>query len=311
VMPGAPDVSIVVVNRNTRQLVAECLASVFEDAGGSHLGIEIIAVDNASTDGSPAMIAEQFPTVRLIRNVENLGYADGSNQGIRAARARHVFLLNSDTVVRPGTLETLVRFLDANADVGGAAPKLLNPDGTIQRSCWPFPLKALLGDLFLAYRLGMLDDYRSWDHRHDRQVDWVSSAALMVPRRVFDEVGMLDERFFYGADVEWAYRATKAGYRFMSLSRPEVVHHGRGSREWEGDPRFDGGPTVQARYFQKHHGALGLFLFRFSLIAGNFPRLLFWEVAHRLRMSPEADHRRTMCRRLIASALDLQPGAHP
>jgi GT2 family glycosyltransferase len=127
---------------------------------------------------------------------------------------------------------------------------------------------------------------------------------MMIPRRVLDEVGLLDEDFFYGSDVEWARRAAKAGYRFLSLSDGEVVHHGKGSRQGQHQlpPQFAGGPAVQALYYRKHHGLLGVLLFRCLLIAGSLPRLILWEIVHLLGRSHEADDKRAMFRRLIAAA---------
>lgn len=307
-----PDVSIVIANWNTRQLLRDCLASVYDDLADGPLSGEVIVVDNGSTDGSAAMVAEQFPQVRLIRNHENRGYAQAGNQGIVEARGRHIMLLNSDTVVRRGTIESMVRYLDAHSGLAGVAPRLLNADGTIQRSCWPFPMKALLANTFSLYRLGILDDYRSWDHADDRQVDWISHAALMIPRRVFDAVGLLDEHFFYGVDFEWAHRAARAGYRFLSLSRGAVVHFGGGSQQNERAGGVTGGVAahplfvaVHALYFRKHYGTLGVFVYRLILVAGGLPRLLLWELVHLVRSSQEADRRRVLFRHLVASALKL------
>lgn len=298
-----PDVSVIVVHRNTWGLVRDCLVSVLEDAARSGLEVEVIVVDNASTDGSPERIAEQFPQVRLIRNTHNAGYAAGTNQGVRASTGRNLLLLNSDTVVRPGALREMCAALDARADLGGVAPKLLNPDGTIQPSCWLFPLRALAVQVFGLARLGLVDDYRSWDHRRDREVAWVSSAALMVPRRVFDRVGPFDEAFFYGVDTDWCHRAARAGYRFLSLARAEVVHHGKGSRQGPLDLRFAGGPQVQERYVRKHYGRWGVVLFRALLVIGALSRLVAWEVSHRLRPGRTTDERRMLYRRLLAFAL--------
>ncbi|HKV45502.1 MAG TPA: glycosyltransferase family 2 protein [bacterium] len=300
------DLTIIIVNWNTRQLLQGCLTSLHPVLASSHLTVEVIVVDNGSTDGSREMVAEQFPQVRLIANHENRLYAGANNQGIAAAKGRYLLLLNSDTIVNPGALEVMIRRLDANPKLAGVAPKLLNPDGTIQRSCWPFPLKAALGNAFGLYSLGVLDDYRSWDHRYDRLVDWLSSACLMVPRRVFDDVGLLDERFFYGVDVDWAHRAAKAGYRFMALADAEVVHLGKGSQRGVAVPFLTDGPTGGPLYFRTHYGGLGVLLFRTLLVIGSLPRWLVWEVIHRWKPSREANDRCAMLRYLVASALGLR-----
>ncbi len=297
------DVSVIIVNYNTWHLLRDCLASVCADAQASGLQVEVIVVDNGSTDGSPELVAQHFPQVRLIRNARNVGYAAGTNQGIRVSTGRNVLLLNSDTLVRPGVLREMCAKLDARQDLAGVAPKLVNPDGTVQQSCWLFPLRALLVHVFGLGRLGLVDDYRSWDHRRDREVPWVSSAAILVPRRVLERVGLLDEEFFYGVDTDWCHRAARMDYRFLSLASAEVVHYGRGSRQGPLDPQFAGGPQVQERYIRKHYGRWGVILFRGLLFLGALPRLVAWEVRHRLRQDPTADARRTVYRRLLAYAL--------
>ncbi|MDR7415117.1 MAG: glycosyltransferase family 2 protein [Armatimonadota bacterium] len=297
------DVSVVVVNHNTRELLHGCLTSVLEDARRSGLKVEVIVVDNASTDGSPEWVAQHFPDVLLLRTQQNLGYSAGNNLGIRRSRGRNVLLLNSDTVLRPGALREMCAKLDARADLGAVAPKLLNPDGSVQQSCWRFPLKALLINALGLGRLGLVDDYRRWDHRTDREVEWVCSAAVMVPRRAFERVGLLDEDFFYGADTDWCHRAARAGLRFLSLSRAEVVHHGRGSRTGPLDPRFVGGPPVQEKYVHKHYGKMGVLLFRLLLLLNALPRAVILELLHRLRPGSALRERRELYRRLLSFAL--------
>jgi len=297
------DVSVVIVNYNTWPLLRDCLASVFADAAESGLQVEVVVVDNGSTDGSPELVAQHFPRVHLIRNARNVGYAAGTNQGIRASRGRNLLLLNSDTVVRPGALREMCAKLDARQDLAGVAPKLTNPDGTVQQSCWLFPLRALVVNVFGLGRLGLVDDYRSWDHRYDREVPWVSSAALLVPRSVLERVGLLDEEFFYGVDTDWCHRAARMGYRFLSLASAEVVHYGRGSRQGPLDAPFAGGLHVQERYVRKHYGSWGVVLFRGLLLFDALPRLVAWEVRHRIRPDPMADARRALYRRLLTHAL--------
>lgn len=138
------DLSVVIVSYNTRDLLAACLASL----AGSEPEIEIIVVDNASEDGSAAMVRERFPQVRLIQNLHNSGYACASNQGIRASSGRHVLLLNSDTEIRPGALARVLTFADSGPDIGTVGLQLLNPDGTLQPSGRRFPTFAsALGEL--------------------------------------------------------------------------------------------------------------------------------------------------------------------
>ncbi len=305
---SAPDVSVVIVNWGTRQLLHDCLASVYEDLDRSARWGEVLVVDNGSTDGSAEMVAGVFPRTRLIRNDENRSYAAGNNQGILQTTGRYVLLLNSDAMLMRGAIDVMASRLDANPHLAGVSPKFLNPDGTIQRSCWPFPLKAVLANTCSLYRLGILDDYRKWDHRADRVVDWVSSACVMIPRAVFDRVGLLDEQFFYGVDVDWAFRAAKAGYRCLSVSDAAVIHIGKGSQRGGGEYDLPVGPAGDSQFFRKHYGPLGVAFFRVLLVGGGLPRLLWWEVAHLCRFGGEADRRRLVFRRLLLLALGFRMG---
>jgi len=131
------DVSIVIISWNTRQMLDQCIKSIY--ATTNNIKYEIIVVDNASTDGSPEAVEEQFPQVKLIRNKENLGFAKGNNIGMRASTGRYVCLVNSDVIVQNGCIEKLVEFMDANPSVGLAGPRILNPDRSLQVSCRHFP----------------------------------------------------------------------------------------------------------------------------------------------------------------------------
>ena len=225
----AHDLSVVIVNWNTCDELRDCITSAVAADSGS---AEIIVVDNASTDGSVEMLHGEFPDIRLIRNTENLGFARASNQGIEASSGRYVLLLNPDCVVQPGALAELVCFGDAHPEVGIFGLRILNPDGTVFESCRRFPTlaagifrNALLARLFPNnpyIREYLMTD---WDHSEERDVDWVSGAALVVRRDLFDEIGLLDERFFmYCEDVDIAYRAKQKGRRVMYCPAASVVH---------------------------------------------------------------------------------------
>src|ERR1043166_7321143 len=143
-----PDLSVVILSWNTRDLLGECLEAVDASQGG--LSIETIVIDNGSTDGSADLVAASFPRPRLVRNAENRGYARGVNQGLALAAGRKICLLGSDTRVAPDALSRLCAFLDAHPEAGAVAPRLVNPDGTTQRACMRFSrfLTALWWDTF-------------------------------------------------------------------------------------------------------------------------------------------------------------------
>ena len=229
--PPTLDLSVVIPSYNTRRLLEQVLRTVVQASGD--LKVEIFVVDNASHDGSPEMIEENFPGVELIKNDNNLGFAGANNLAFRQARGRHVLLLNSDTLVRPETLRTLVEFLDAHPEAGAAGCKILNPDGTFQHDCrrgFPTPMAAIykLSGLsrlfpnnprFARYNLTYLEpDALS-------EVDALSGSCMMVRREVLEQVGFLDEAYFmYGEDLDWCYRMRQAGWRIYYVPTTTIIH---------------------------------------------------------------------------------------
>ena len=222
-----PGLSVTICSWNTQDDLRACLRSLEGESG-----IEVIVCDNNSEDGSPGMVEKEFPWVRLLAQSTNLGFTGGQNLMIEARSAPHALLLNSDTVVHPGALEDLMAYLDAHPEVGVLGPKLLNPDGSLQLSCrrFPNPLAALfrntpLGRLFPNNRFTR--DYLMADLRHDRpmEVDWVSGAALLARKELIDRIGGLDPEFFmFCEDVDYCWRAWKAGYKVEYLPLSVVTH---------------------------------------------------------------------------------------
>lgn len=227
---GTTLVSVVIVNWNTRELLRGCLASLPRDS--DRVSLEVIVVDNGSEDGSVEMVEAEFPQVRLIRNEENLGFVRANNQGLRAASADVLLMLNSDTEVHPGAIERLVEVLTSDPEIGAVAPRLLNTDGTRQVSSAPFPSVI---HRFLPSR---------FEHAHDlalerrllaseepvADVDWLSGAALMTRRDVLERVGPLDERYFmWYDDIDWGRKLQRAGYRRVFVAEAVITHHGRQS----------------------------------------------------------------------------------
>ncbi len=260
------DLTIVIVSWNTVSFIADCLRSIPAAAGG--LNYRIIVVDNASADGSPVRIAREFPEVRLIRNPENVGYARGNNQGIREPEShasRHILLLNSDTLLNPGSLSPLVHFLDEHPDAGAVGPRLIQIDGTPQ----PY---AFGRDPTLSYLLARLlcrtlfrRPMHNWATDTVQKIDWVSGACLMVRRQSIDEVGLLDEHFFiYFEDNDWCLRMRQKGWQIYHNPQVSVHHHGGKSLLQN--------PAAREAYHQsliyfnkKHYGKLADVLLRICL----------------------------------------------
>jgi GT2 family glycosyltransferase len=221
------DWSILIVNWNTSGSLYDCLLSISRWPPDS--AYEVIVVDNASSDDSPQIVREQFPSVRLIENQENVGFAAASNQAIRRAQGRYLVLLNSDTEVRPGALDTLVQFMDAHPRAGAAGARLLNPDGSLQPSCHPMltPGREFWSLLFLD-RLLRRATYpmHRWDPSIPRQVEAIKGACLLLRREALEEVGLLDDSYFmYTEEVDLCYRLHRAGWELWWVPRAEVVHH--------------------------------------------------------------------------------------
>lgn len=218
--------SIAIVNWNTRELLRQCLQSVFDQT--QRYSFEIIVVDNASTDGSAEMVAAEFPTVRLIKNEDNRGFAAANNQALRISEGEYFLLLNSDTVVLEGALDALVDFLEEHPGIGGVGARLLNGQGQVSISAYRFPrvLHEFFGRCFLldTYRLSAYPNQRTTEEPFP--VDWPCGACFLVRRTAIEQAGPLDEDFWlYSEEVEWCYRIWKAGWPIYYLPQARVVHY--------------------------------------------------------------------------------------
>ncbi|MFU8772087.1 MAG: glycosyltransferase family 2 protein, partial [Anaerolineales bacterium] len=226
--------SIIIVNWNTREMLQSCLESVVVDSG--ELAFEVIVIDNASEDGSADMIADDFPQAQLVRNMRNVGFAAANNQGLEIASGRHILLLNSDTIVHGDVLERSVEWLDAHPTVAAMGCRVLNTDGTVQRTCSMYP--SLLNQVLLTTGLWKLrwprflgrSQITHWNRDTEREVEVISGCYMLVRRSVIDEVGLLDEDFFFfGEETDWCRRMRNAGWRLMFAPVGEITHHGGGS----------------------------------------------------------------------------------
>lgn len=261
---SAIKLSTVVLSWNTEDLLRRCLAAVERAVAAcgpeSH---ELVVVDNASSDDSAAMVAREFPRARLIVNASNLGYAEGNNVGLRAARGTYAFLLNSDTEAKPDALAKLVAWLDAHPDCGAVGAQLLNLDGTLQRACMRFPtlLTAIAFDTWFG-RVPLKREvaryfYRDFDHASSRAVDQPPGAALMLRRSMLERIGLLDpDLFLFFNDVELCRRIVRAGWGIHFLADAEIFHHGGASTRKYGAFALEWHKN-RARYYRREHGVAG------------------------------------------------------
>lgn len=227
------DLSIVIVSFNTKDILQDCLISVFSNKP-KNLTIEVIVVDNASADGSLEMIRKDFPKVLLIENKENLGFSKANNIGVRRSKGRYVLFLNSDTIVFKGTIETMIEFMNSYLNAGAATCKVVLPNEKLDDAShrgFPTPWNALchfsgLSKLFPAsrtfsgYSLGYMD--QSLIH----EIDACAGAFMMVRREAGDQIGWWDEDFFwYGDDLDFCYRLKQKDWKIYFVPTASILHY--------------------------------------------------------------------------------------
>lgn len=267
--------SIILVSWNTRQLLADCLDSVY--AYPPNDSFEVLVVDNASGDGSAAMVRERFPQARLIESEKNVGFAQGNNLAVPLCSGEYVLLLNPDTVVKPQALDALVQFMDAHSEAGAAGSRLLNPDETLQPSCHPAPTLAReLWRLFHLDRIRPFGAYHMhrWDMNQPREVDVIQGASFIVRKAILDKIGFLDGRYFmYSEEVDLCYRLQKAGWKLYYVPASRVIHYGGQSTKLVAADMFLQLYLGKLMYFRKHYGRLAGIGYKFILLLAALSRL--------------------------------------
>ncbi|MDY7108507.1 MAG: glycosyltransferase family 2 protein [Planctomycetota bacterium] len=287
-----PDLSIIIVNWNARDLLRDCLDSIEANRGA--LGLELIVVDNASTDGSAAMIAREFPSVHLIANGRNAGFAAANNQGLRAARGRFLLLLNPDTVVLDDALTRALRRAEADPTIGILGCQARTAPEVIQRTCFrfPSPLTTLLWVSGLSSRfpraplLGWAT-YGPWDRRSEREVDVVSGMFMLVRREALEEVGLMDEAFFlYAEEADWCRRFRDAGRRCVLTPEACILHvHGGGnSTEQIGAHADVHKQQGTLQYHRKHRSFAAWLTTKMLFAVSSVLRTLWWSLWSALRI---------------------------
>lgn len=232
------DVAVIIVGLNASRYVQECFASL-DAAEWEGVSYESIYIDNGSHDDTLAMLAREYPQVRVVANATNLGFCKAANQGAGLARSRYLFFLNDDTLVLGNAIAALVRHADANPDLGALGGRLLNTDGTEQYSGrrFPSPWNAILGRRSVLTKLfphaGPVRDYLYKELLARGQafdVDWVSAAAVLFPAQVFTCIGGFAEDYYYWHEVIFCDRVRKVGKRVCLVPAAKIIHHeGKGS----------------------------------------------------------------------------------
>jgi GT2 family glycosyltransferase len=295
------DLSICVVSLQARDYLRACLDSIYQNPPS--VPFEVIVVDNHSTDGTQVMVKSKYPQVQLIENAENLGYTAPMNQALRAAKGAFLMQLNPDTVVFPGSLDTLLAFMGAHPDVGICGPKVLNRDGSLQKQCrrgesrpWAVISYFLgLARLFPRSKLfgGYLMNYMGEDDTH--AVAGVSGSCMLIRRALVDQIGYLDELFFaYQEDVDYCFRAWQAGWKVFYVPTAHITHFGGqgGSRvqpyrsiiEWH---------RSYFLFYRKSYASDYFFLFNFFFYSLIALKLLYALIINTLRREKYAGPKRS------------------
>ena len=265
-----PDVSIVIVSYNARTHLERSLEAV---AKGPY---EVIVVDNCSTDGSPEVVRERFPAVRFVELGENRGYGAANNEGLRLAEGRYQLVLNPDAWPVEGAIERLVAIADARPRAGVLGPRLLDEDGSLQRSVRGFPTAWRVATEFLflrklAPRSSFLNAYycAGFDHARELEVDWFKGAVMLLRREAVDEVGAFDPSFFmFSEETDLCYRMRRAGWDVLFTPEAEFVHVGKGSTRAVWDRMFREQLRGHLRFLEKHHGRASAERARRVMVAG-------------------------------------------
>jgi N-acetylglucosaminyl-diphospho-decaprenol L-rhamnosyltransferase len=285
-----PDISIIIVSYNTCELLAGCLRSIFQ--AEYPYSREVLVVDNASSDGSGEMVAAQFPAVQLLRNRKNLGFAVANNQALALAGGRCLFLLNSDAAVLPAGLLALRSAFDEHPRLGIVGPALLNQDGSLQPSWGDFPSvwQEFLFETFLFRLWPVRFPYGRRVHpllraayRRLQTVDWVTGAALMLRREVYEQIGGLsEENFMYGEDLEFCARARRAGFATAYVPAAKVYHRQQGSAHGDYGRWIENYTQATLNYFDRYGSPADRRRVATLVLGGSRLREFTWSLVARL-----------------------------
>ena len=292
------DLSVIIVNYNTKKLIVNCLESIFKFT--KDIRYEVTVVDNGSKDGSLQILKNKYPQVKLILNKENLGFTKANNQGIKISKGEYILLLNSDTYLIENSLKKLIDKAKSLSNLGAIGPQLLNTDKSIQQSAGFFPhlpqvffwmsfIDDLPGGQYLKpYHVDHDNFYsqKSSAYQADKQVDWVTAAAILVPGSVIKKVGALDEKIFmYGEEVEWCYRIKKAGYNIYFSPIAKIVHIGRGSSQKIPNKAFIGEYQGVIYFYAKYKSKVSLQIVRLLLTIGALARIIIFTLLGRRELA--------------------------
>lgn len=293
------DISIVIVNYNVQFFLRQCLNSIFKSAGSKQ--VQVIVVDNASTDDSLAMLAKDFPQVSVIQNSENLGFSAANNQAINDIQGKYTLILNPDTLLAEDTLESCFDYLENHPKVGALGVKMLDGAGNFHKeskrgypSIWASVCKMTgvyklfpKSKLFNSYYQGHIDENQI------AETEVLCGAFMFMPSAVFKDMGGFDEAFFmYGEDIDLSYRITEAGYSLIYLPKSSIIHYKGESRR-----------RVDSRYVRSFYGSMDIFLRKHS--AGFLQKLLLPFFSILIAIKAGTTYFSSILRNLLSPILDF------
>jgi len=261
------DLSIIVINWNTKEDLLHCLESIFKM--GTGIQREVIVVDNGSQDGSQDIVKKNYPWVSLIENKKNFGFAKAANDALRQMKGRYALLLNPDTQVKEGTIASLISFVDQHPEAGIVGAQLLNADGSKQNSIANFPslTTELLNKSLLRWLFPNRFPGKGRDYSEPIEVDSVIGACMMVRRDALDQVGLLDEDYFlFLEETDWCYRMKRAGWKVYHVPQAEVYHfQGKSAETVKKEARIE---FYRSRYhfFRKHRDGFQFLILLMGLV---------------------------------------------
>ena len=287
------NLSIVIVNWNTKDLLQQCLELIFNYP--PRRSVDIWVVDNASADNSAQMVEVQFPKVNLIKSEQNLGFGKANNIALQKCPGKYILLLNPDTEVLPGALEHLCTYLDDHPKVGVAGACLRYPDGTLQTSCYPYP--TLSKEFWRLLHLDRIKTYgvynqTDWDQSTPHEVEVIQGAALLVRKEVLDQVGYFDPDYFmYTEEVDLCYRIHQTGRGLYWVPQAEIIHYEGQSTKQIPIDMFIHLYKSKLQFFRKNHGNLTGFIYKLILGLTALPRLLLIPLS---KIKPSLQKRESM-----------------
>ncbi len=307
-----PELSIVIVNWNTADMLCACLDSVLANLWG--MDTEVFVVDNASTDGSQSRVRANYKSVKLIENTTNRGFAAANNQALKLASGRFILLLNSDTVVLGDVLRKSVDYLENHPTVGAMGCRVLNTDGTMQPTCSRYPtiLNLLLQITGLSKLPGpaFFDRYqmRHWDRTTERNVEVISGCYLLLRGQVLRDVGLLDEDFFFfGEETDWCHRIAKAGWTLKFAPVGEIIHHGGGSVRRLNYQRDLMLSSAMVKLHRKNAGFLNALSVMAIVCGFNASRAFYWSLVSLVSRKESVKQRKQHFIGLVRNSAQIWP----